>query len=91
MAPGDGNGDRLTRWRRRTRARLLRLAPLNAWRALLGVGVLLAAAGLREAGMIQDRGFQVLLAIGLSLFGFQLAATANGKRNGRNGKPPEGK
>ena len=76
----------MSRWRRRTRRRLLALAPLSAWRALFGVLVLLAAGILRKQGIIQAAGFDLLLSVGLGLLGWQLAADRrNGGAARRNG------
>jgi hypothetical protein len=75
--PGD---DALSRWRRKTRARLLEWMPLSAWRALCGIVLLLVAGVLRKVGIIQAPGFDLLLAIGLSLLGYQIAVDR--KKNG---------
>ena len=50
--------------------------------------VLLVTAGiLRKTGYIQSGGFDLLLALGLSLLGWQVAADRrNGRRNGNGGK-----
>lgn len=78
-AGGPQGDDKLSRWRRRTRKRLLEYMPLTAWRALSGIALLLVAGVLRKTGIIQAPGFDLLLAIGLSLLGYQ---TAVDRRNG---------
>ena len=91
LAPLKGD-DALTRFRRRWRRRLLDLAPVSAWRALAGMVLLVTAGILRKTGYIQSGGFDLLLALGLSLLGWQVAADRrNGgaaRRNGNGEKKP---
>lgn len=81
MAPGAGEEpdlpplrgqDTLTRFRRRLRATMLSWAPLAAWKALLGLLLIIAAAVLRKYGILKDQGFTIMVAIGFGMWGYDM-------------------